>query len=368
MKPLKQLPILRLPFRVMEEVYKGMHSIMKMISNRRSNKFPILRLPFLAIEEIFKAMDPFEIMTFSKISKRTKTVTKNMGFFSKYDIHFCVDKILWIYIRGTNGLVSCNYIITWNEKLDGKIEEEKCFGRISRRVYKYSENPIEEWKQLCIYVLEIFKKQTIAFLQMRMDAFVDQNVSIIDFLKSNVKSVDGCYLHQWYQKNNVDENFTYFLNNITINNKLDSWLHIKNGDFDGKIPTNLKELIINNSQWIGFERLLEIDCKHVVLRNNRITNEEWNMFLKNWIAMETHMNLESLEFDYTDLEEFRDHVLPNIPHEVISEEVSRIVACRHYQTQKIKGGIDILRIDGKTATFFVRRRRGYEENVLMCTH
>ncbi|KAF1758954.1 hypothetical protein GCK72_015414 [Caenorhabditis remanei] len=149
MKPLKQLSILRIPFRAMEEVSKGMHSIIKMISNRRNNEFPILRLPFLAIEEVLKAMDPIEI-------------------------------------------------------------------------------------------------------------------------------------------------------------------------------------------------------------SDRITNEEWNSFLKKWIAMETNQNLECLELSRKHLEEFRALVLHDIPHEVVDGGVKRVLKNFLNRTDEINGGIDIRRIDGRTATFFTQ--------------
>ncbi|EFO98707.1 hypothetical protein CRE_19522 [Caenorhabditis remanei] len=354
MKSLKELPILRLPFRAMEEVSKGMHSIIKMISNRRNNKFPILRLPFLAIEEVLKAMDPIEIINFSMISKRTKTVTKNMTFYSKYTISLYIEKTFGISIKGTNYLVTCTYEMTSDKQMDGKIEQSKYSRCITRRIFKYSKDPVDEWKQLCKYVLEIFKKQTINNLFMVLDAFADRNISIIDFLKTNVKSVNRCSLFQWDKENNVEENFAYLLNNITINNKLFSLLHIKNYYFDGKIPKHLKEIYIGNSQWIGYERLLEIDSKHVTLRDNQITNEEWNSFLKKWIAMETNQNLECLELSRKHLETFRALVLHDIPHEVVDGGVKRVLKNIHDATEEISGGIDIRRTDGKTATFFTQ--------------
>ncbi|EFO98787.1 hypothetical protein CRE_30500 [Caenorhabditis remanei] len=328
---------------------------MKMINNRRSNKFPILRLPFLAIEEIFKAMDPIEIINFSMTSKQAKTVTKEMVFNSKYALCLSIDKTLGISINGTNNRVSCVYGMTSDKRLDGKIEEDKRNRFITRNVFKYSNNPIEEWKQLCKHVLEIFKKQTIDVLTLYMDEFVDHNVSIIDFLRTNVKSVDVCYLFQSEEENDVDEHAAYLLNNLKVNNELHSLLHIKNDYFEVKIPKNLKELNLHNSHWIGYERLLEIDCKSVILEKNQISDKEWNLFLKKWITMETNQNLEYLELGNRQLDIFRIHVLYDIPHEVVDGAVKRILKIRFNQTQKISGGIDIRRIDGKTATLFVYR-------------
>ncbi|EFO98781.1 hypothetical protein CRE_30502 [Caenorhabditis remanei] len=317
-------------------------------------QFPILRLPFLAMEEVFKAMHPIEIINLSMISKRAIAITKQMSFCPKYFIRLCIDETLVIEMHGTNRLVSCTYLMTSDKRMDGKIEEYGCDGYIVRRIYKYSTDPIEEWKQLSKHVLEIFKKLTIDVLTLYMDEFVDQNISIIDFLRTNVKSVDLCYLFQSEDENDVDEHTAYLLSNLKVNNELNFSLDIKNVNFDGKIPKNLKELHILNSHWIGYEKLLEIDCEHVSLRDNQISNEEWNMFLKKWIAMETHLNLEFLKLGFKDSEEFKALVLHDIPHEVVDGAVKRNLIIFPDETDEINGGIDIRRIDGKTGTFFVQ--------------
>ncbi|EFO87432.1 hypothetical protein CRE_31605 [Caenorhabditis remanei] len=319
------------------------------------NPFPLFRLPFLAIEEVFKAMNPFEIINFSMISKRTKSVTQQMTFYSKYSIRINASEMLEIWVAGPKYMTQCFYKFTTNQEINGEVVENTWNSRNELLVWKYSNNPVEEWKKLCKHVLKIFKKETIDLLLMTMDAFVNQNVSTTDFLKANVKSVNECYLFQSVKENDINEHAAYLLKNIKITNAFSSYLHIKNDNFNGKIPKNLKELKIHYSQWIGYERLLEIDCKSVILEKNLITNKEWNMFFKKWIAMKTHLKLEYLEIDYRDIEKFRALVLHDIPHEVVDRRVKRTFKTRRNETQEISGGIDIKRIDGKTATLFVYR-------------
>ncbi|EFO90321.1 hypothetical protein CRE_19601 [Caenorhabditis remanei] len=298
--------------------------------------FPIHRLPFLAIEETFKAMDPIEIINFSVISKRTRTVAKLMNFYSKYSIHLSVkNSTLKVGLYRTNEMVSCIYGITSNEKKIGKIKEKEKDGCIERKVYNYSKNPLEEWKQLCKHVLDIFKKQTIDDLSMQMDALVDQNVSLIDFLKANVKSVDECCLYQLDKKNNVDENFAYLLDNLKINKELCSHLHVKNDNFDKKIPKSLRELRIYNSHWIGYEKLMEFVLQEMD-RNGK------------------SFEFKYLELDRRELDRFRELVLYDIPHEVVDGGVERNLKIFQNINIEISGGIDIRRIDGKTATFFLK--------------
>ncbi|EFO88056.1 hypothetical protein CRE_15129 [Caenorhabditis remanei] len=308
--------------------------------------FPILRLPFLAIEEVFKTMNPFEIINFSIISKRTKGIAKQMSFYPRYAIELFINETLEIRLHGTKNVVSFFYVMTSDEKMNGKIEEKQWGRFITRREFKYD-------------------SVTIDLLSMTIDVFIGQNVSIIDFLKANVKSVDRCILSQIDNDIHVDKHIAYFLNNMKINSELCSDVYIKSINFNGKFPSILKELYINNSQWIGFEKSLNIDCKSVIfmknqtrnvnLRNNHIFGEQWNSFLKKWIAMETHVNLEYLELEYRDFVDFNADVLYDIPHEVVDKGVKRVLKTRRNKTKKIRGMIDIKRIDGKTATIFVYR-------------
>ncbi|EFO97461.1 hypothetical protein CRE_30628 [Caenorhabditis remanei] len=222
-----------------------------------------------------------------------KAVTKHMSFFSKYSIGIDIDEEQQVSVVGPEYITECVYIFTSNEEMNGKVVEEGDWDDMNElRAWKYSNNPVEEWMQLLKHVLDIFQRQSINSLSMTMDAFVDQNVSIIDFLKSNVKSVDRCNLCQLRDETNL----------VLL-------LDIKNNNFNAKIPKNLKELTILESKWIGYERLLEIDCKSVILEKNRISDEQWNLFFKKWISMETNQNLEYLELDNRDLEEFRGRVL-----------------------------------------------------------
>ncbi|EFO93983.1 hypothetical protein CRE_09814 [Caenorhabditis remanei] len=329
------------------------------------NPFPILHLPFLAIEEVFKAMHSFEIIKFSLITKRTKAVAMQMTFLPRYSIQLNIQSRnrLEVCVVGPKYRTICCYSFLSDEKMDGEVVESDRADCYEIYACKYSINPVEGWKQFCKHVLEIFKKQTVNVLTLYMDAFVDHNVSFIDFLKTNVKSVTECNLDQSDEKNNVDEHAAYFLKNITVTNELISFLHHKNAYFNGKFPKHLKKLFIKNSEWIGYEKLLEIDCEHVVLKQNRITNEEWNMFLKKWMAMETHSNLKNLEVNYRELEEFRALVLHDIPHEVVDGGVKRVIKTRCRETYEITGGVDIRRIDGKTATFFVYRDFHFAMNI-----
>ncbi|EFO98795.1 hypothetical protein CRE_30514 [Caenorhabditis remanei] len=317
--------------------------------------FPILHLPFVPIQEVFKAMDPFEIINFSMVSKRTKGIAKQMTFYSKYSIQFSIGQELEVVVMGPKYMTQCYYLFTTNQEMNGKVGENTFEGWNEILVWKYSDNPVEEWKRLSKYVLEIFKKQTIVLFSIMLDTYVEQNVSIIDFLKTNVKSVEKCNLFHAEERNDVDEHAAYVLENMKITFELLLCLHIKSDDFILKIPKDLKELTMMESQWVRYERLLEIDCKSVALQGDQITNEQWNSFFKKWIAMETNQNLECLELKYRELGTFRDHVLHDIPHEEIDEGVKRELKISSNATQEISGGIDIRRIDGKTATFFVYR-------------
>ncbi|KAF1758966.1 hypothetical protein GCK72_015426 [Caenorhabditis remanei] len=166
---------------------------------------------------------------------------------------------------------------------------------------------------------------------------------------------------------NVDEHTAYLLDNIQINSVLCTDVYIKNINFNGKFPKNLEDLHIKNSEWIGYDKLLEIDSVQVILGTNRISNKEWNLFIKKWIAMETYLHLVYFQLIYRNFEEFRALVLHDIPHEVVDEGVKRTFKTRRNCIQELNGGIDIRRIDGKTATLFMFGP-GWHGSFLMCIH
>ncbi|KAF1758981.1 hypothetical protein GCK72_015441 [Caenorhabditis remanei] len=350
-------PILRLPFLPIKEIFKAMdpseiinfsmtskrakslivHHSYLFIDPRsllssidcsskmdRPKPFPILRLPFLAIEEVFKAMNPIEIINFSMINKRAKGIAKHMSFCSKYKIEFNIHATLGIRFFGTKNLVSFSYLKT-SMKMDEKIEDEEC--GVLRKVKKYSKNSMVEWKQLCKLVFLYQRDKTI----------------------------------------NVNKHTAYLLDNIKINSELYSYVFTKNENFNAKIPKNLKELYIKNSEWIRYERLLDIDCKSVTLEKTLLTNNEWNMFLKKWIAMETNQNLEYLEIDNISLNYFTGSVLNGIPYEVVDKAVKRSLKSYCGVKTEVTGGIDIRRIDGKTGTFFYMYRP-LKVNLAMSIH
>ncbi|EFP05081.1 hypothetical protein CRE_15055 [Caenorhabditis remanei] len=289
-------------------------------------EFPLLRLSFVPLQEVFKAMHPFEIINFSMISKRTKGLTKQMSFLSRYSIQLGIDKELDIVIDGNwkKKKTGFFYIITSDETANGKMEEndwlqEKSYERFS---FKYSENgQIEEWKLWMGRVAEIFNMESMKTLTMYTDMYDME--SIVDCLKTHVKSIEMCSMSEKEAGKTNGEQVAEIMNNILIKKELNLFLSPLNNDFDARIPKNLKMISIKDAKWVGYEKLLDIDCRKLVLDESLLTNEDWNSFIKKWIAMETHLNLQFLEFYLSSIEEFRRLVLHDIPHEVIDEEVSR---------------------------------------------
>ncbi|EFO93979.1 hypothetical protein CRE_09783 [Caenorhabditis remanei] len=68
--------------------------------------------------------------------------------------------------------------------------------------------------------------------------------------------------------------------------------------------------------------------------------------------METHLNLEFFQLDNRKLD-------------VVDEGAKRVLKTRRNKTQEVSRGINISRIDGKTATFFFVFEK---EFLVMCVH
>lgn len=303
-------------------------------------------------------MHPVEIINFAVISSKTRRIAEMMSLSLPYslDIHIENEPVIILY----GPKYSSCFAITADLERSEKIDDYELDGKMERRVFKFSADIVQGWEFYFNLISGIFKNQSINVLWMYFDSFPDQNKSITDLLKS--KPIDVCYASEVRPHKYREEDVTYFLNNITINHSLDIAIFCQNRNFDVRIQENLDLVVLKEAEWLTIEKLLEIDALQLIIREHRLKIQEWNLFMKRWIAMETHLNLKYLDFDFGNWEEFTEKVLADIPHEVIDRRVSRLLVCHYngtavsdegYNMRSVNGGIDIKRRDGTTATFFM---------------
>ncbi|KAF1750214.1 hypothetical protein GCK72_016761 [Caenorhabditis remanei] len=315
-------------------------------------EFPLLHLPLLAIKEVLSTLSPLDLVNFSLASLKSKKVAKyffNQHRELQYRLWLDIEEELAVGIRGTEKTYYFKLIS--DKTKDGLREGDKLF--------KYSEDPLTDFKKYVEYAIETFC-WPVSQLYFDLGAFIVQNKSIIDWLKFQVEPFSCFYLHS-----NIisDEYVSYFLNHIEVDSYLD--LNTKMSDnFQLIIPGSIEKLVIDQSNFVTIDQLSRFDCELIKLCHTKISNQELSQFFKNWMTSKSNINLQSFEIHIENREALE--AISNLPHKVIDPERVRTFH-RWYHPFPVTGGIDIKRDDGKIATFFIEDDMEFL-NLVMITH
>ncbi|EFO90883.1 hypothetical protein CRE_19429 [Caenorhabditis remanei] len=316
-----------------------------------SKPFPLFRLPRLAIEEVISTMAPFEIINFSMTSLKIKYFIKcylRTSRHSQYVLRVSTSKEPTVIIRGSE--VYFQLITTTDEAKHGKREFDDSMGTEKfDELWMYSENVLDGWMEVVETVIEIFKFIG-HFVVFKIDEFPTRNKAIVDFIKSQTPSIDGCDI---YGKTETDEDVEYFLNNINVTNCLGILLKLSN-HFKFPQVNFLDTCTLDPANWVTFDQLLLLDGARFFIQGSPLTNQKLNQFLILWMASQCHQNLCFLLINIDDPESL-DTIL-DLPHEIMDPNLERIVTLPHNNTALLRGGIDIKRNDGMTATLYFNWR------------
>ncbi|KAF1763300.1 hypothetical protein GCK72_011566 [Caenorhabditis remanei] len=75
---------------------------------------------------------------------------------------------------------------------------------------------------------------------------------------------------------------------------------------------------------IGIENLLQMDCKVIhIARDNELTAQQTNRFLRHWISSGTNRNLESLSAPFKEYEGYQQDLFNGIQYSTVPEEQCR---------------------------------------------
>ncbi|EFP06834.1 hypothetical protein CRE_11203 [Caenorhabditis remanei] len=302
------------------------------------NKFPLLHLPLLAIKEVLSTLSPLDLVNFSLASSKSKKIAKY--FFYQ---HLSCGYRLWLEIEeelrlGIIGTENIYYFKLISDKTkDGHREE--------RNLFKYSEDPLSDFKKYVEYAIDNFC-WPVSQLYLDLGAFIAQNKSIIDWLKPHVEPFTYFSLHSDIIS---DEYVSYFLNHIEVDSYLD--INTKMSDnFQLILPRSIKTFEIHQSNFVTFDQLSSFDCELITLYNTKISNQELNQFFKNWMTSKSNINLQTFSIHIENMESL-DTIL-NLPHERVDPGTVRTFR-RWIHPFLVTGGIDIKRDDGKIATFLL---------------
>ncbi|EFP06877.1 hypothetical protein CRE_11240 [Caenorhabditis remanei] len=312
--------------------------------------FPLFRLPRLAIEEVISTMTPFEIINFSMTSLKIKCFIKcflRTSRNSQYVLQMHTNEDPAVSIKGSE--TTYEFTVTSDKTKDGMsgMREFKYFMEIKKiyTLWMYSENVIDGWMKMVKIVKEIFKfkKHYAIFI---IDTFPTRNKAIVDFMKSQTPSIDGCEI---YGNAETDQDVEYFLININVTNCLEMISRLSD-HFKFPQVNFLDTCTLDPANWLTFDQLLYLKGARLLINGSLLTNQELNQFLILWMTSQCHQNLSFLRINITDPESI--DIILDLPHKVMNPNLERIVTLPNNNTALLYGGIDIKRNDGMTGTIY----------------
>ncbi|KAF1771618.1 hypothetical protein GCK72_003445 [Caenorhabditis remanei] len=259
------------------------------MSRRPPRKFPFLRLPRLALIEVIKCWNPIEIYLFSRVSRKTKEISKlvkipNLNL--ELTVYNC-------YEVSMGYPASCMSKHWYFRLYPGLRNYEK---------YKNERN------------LDIYSKNAG---------------------KSNLKKDIGVL--------NLPHNYYETERSMTVREN-EKMLRV-----NGKVD----DLRFQSSEkFMDLDHLIRMDCVYLRGGETFLTNRDLNVFMKSWKEMKANERMKFYSFDAKENLDWRV-ILEGLDPEIRDvRTVRREYKSPWNKTQifKVNGGVDVTRTDGKVAT------------------
>ncbi|CAL2039051.1 unnamed protein product [Caenorhabditis brenneri] len=254
------------------------------------NSIPFLRLPFLVIQEVFSMMSPFDIIHFSKVSKRSKRIVKgiiNTRLHNKYqtEVYICDD----YGIGFKSGERGWYYMYTSKRSHANRAVMEGTDHGNSLGVFqqKFTRNKLDGFKNY----FNLCQDLSVDITGLDLDMDNVENKMIIDFLKTKQESFEWCEVCSSTERG---EEIKHLLENLKITKNLCISPQISE-DSETNLPKDVENLFFHSSKFVKLEQVLALKSKRIVLDSTKFTNEDISVLLKSWIASESNLNLEHLK-------------------------------------------------------------------------
>uniref|UniRef100_A0A1I7TH78 FBA_2 domain-containing protein n=2 Tax=Caenorhabditis tropicalis TaxID=1561998 RepID=A0A1I7TH78_9PELO len=297
--------------------------------------FSLFHLPLVALEHVLYIMNPYELINLSLTSTKSKRAVKRIK--PKFSASLEIHSDLSISISKTDESWSYKWI-SYKPRL-GYIEATST----EQYVYKFSKNPIEEMMKFYDYIREVLKCQ-LDHVGFELGSDSSKNKRITDCLRSYpITRLDISN-----DDKETDEDMKYAVSNITVIDKMTLDISNYKEDFQMEIPATPYEIFIDESSFINFEQLLRLKNRRIFLYESCVTEKEINLFVKSWMARESHLELEAFNIDVSG-EEAMD-VIMDLPHKKTADPNVVEIFREKFYGLRIEEGFDIERSDGKLAT------------------
>ncbi|EFO84254.1 hypothetical protein CRE_15625 [Caenorhabditis remanei] len=325
------------------------------MSRRPSRKFSLLRLPRLALIEVVKCWNPIEIYLFSRVSRKTKEISKLVKI-PYLELYLRVSECYKVSL----GNPACCASKHWYFRLYPGLRNYERY-KNERYLDIYSKNAGKSIGKLIDHCLEIFDCEFGGMTVIIDPVMKSSNLKLfMNWINDNEKLSKIPYLSIY----SGEEGDQFCLNWYMQNLKKDiGVLHLHRGSYETERSMKVREskrllkvngkvdnlILFSREKLIDLDLMIRMDCVYMDVGGS-LTNRDLNVFMKNWKEMKTN---ERVGFYFIGAKEILDWsiILEGLDGEIRDvRTVRREYTSPETQMFKVNGGVDITRSDGKIAT------------------
>uniref|UniRef100_A0A1I7UE57 F-box domain-containing protein n=1 Tax=Caenorhabditis tropicalis TaxID=1561998 RepID=A0A1I7UE57_9PELO len=300
--------------------------------------FSLLQLPLIAMEHVLCMMSPFELIDVSLASSRTKRVVKSFSKTKKTLLVSFNNYMFSISFEGKK--MKWNYRMTSFDRFINGYQHQNLK---SVSIEKYSEEPLKDIMKWFDYAREVLNCK-IDNVTLNLLVFPDENRAMIEWLAAQNRTID--YLKIINLGNELDDDLKYLMERIQVSGYLRLMIDRYKDDFQIEIPGKPAELNIDDSKFIDYEQLLRLKSPIIILGKSILTNQEINRFLKSWMSLEIHLELEAFQISISSPNAMNE--IMDLPHEKTNDpELVRAFEDYPHETKVDNEIFTIKRCDGK---------------------
>ncbi|EFO84243.1 hypothetical protein CRE_15635 [Caenorhabditis remanei] len=314
------------------------------MSRRPPRKFSLLCLPRLALIEVVKCWNPIEIYLFSRVSRKTKKISKLVKI-PYLKLWLNVSNCYYVNV----GDPYCGLRSHWFFQLYPGLRNYERY-RTERYLDIYSKNAGKSIGKLIDHCQEIFDCEFGGMSIIIDPVMKSSNLNVfMNWINKHEKLTKIPYLIAYSEKESDEFYLNWFMNNFK---KDIGVLYLGRSHYVCKVNGKVDELSLYSREKLDLDHLIRMDCIYMRGGETSLTNRDLNVFMKNWKEMKAN---ERIGFYLIRVKENLDWsiILDGLDGEIRDVRTVR----REYtspwdeeQVYKVNGGVDITRTDGKVAT------------------
>ncbi|PIC53590.1 hypothetical protein B9Z55_003237 [Caenorhabditis nigoni] len=275
--------------------------------SKPERRFPLLQLPRVVLLECIEHLDVLEIILFSRLSKRSKTIAK-LILWNPIDIRFVSGEEQQISLKLSTD-PGLKWIIYFEKKKKSPHFQSTLLGPKALHFLYLKDNGIEDITQMMEHICEVFRSPIC-----EMDII---EKSLIEWIIKFQPIIRYVFIHK--DVITSVESLDRILKNLQVTERFCLASIALDEYFQYKEPIPFRCITITNSYWLTLTSILNGNNSIICLHDSKLTPTDINTILKEWQMGFKLRNLEYMEietFTLLDIHSYSNEVFKNFPNDV----------------------------------------------------